>query len=357
MSEIREMYHPGSYIEDSIEALGMTQSEFAARVGLSVKTISQLISGDANITFETANKFSDFFHTSIELWLNLQTKYNLYLLKLKEKELLEEEWNIIKYFDKEYLKKICNCEIIKENINDILIKLKECFMVVSLVNLKKKDMFAFLRTSTKKEITEKQIVLRNAWISYAIYLLKNKSVNEYSVEKLKEIIPNIRKLIKQEQESFLPLLIEILSEVGIKFIYLPYLPGSNISGVTKWIAHENAVLIAVNDYGKDADKIWFSIFHELGHAVKNNKRNVIISSLDNDEIIEENFADDFAKNSLIDPNSYKKFIEKNDFSILSINTFSIEIDLPTFMIIGRLQKDGYLSWNEFNEYKIKYSFL
>ena len=65
MTELREMYHPGSYIEDSIEALGMTQSEFAARVGLSVKTISQLISGDANITFETANKFSEFFHCII----------------------------------------------------------------------------------------------------------------------------------------------------------------------------------------------------------------------------------------------------------------------------------------------------
>lgn len=229
-------------------------------------------------------------------------------------------------------------------------------MVVSLVNLTKKDMFAFLRTSTKKETTEKQIVLRNAWISYAMFLSKNKSVKEYSLEKLKESIPNIRKLIKQEQETFLPLLTEILSEVGIKFIYLPYLAGSNISGVTKWIANENAILIAVNDYGKDADKIWFSIFHELGHAVKNNKRNVVISSLDNEENIEENFADDFAKNSLIDPNLYEMFIKKNDFSISSINKFSIEIDLPTFMIIGRLQKDGYINWSEFNEYKIKYSF-
>ena len=278
------------------------------------------------------------------------------MLKLKEKELLEEEWKIIKYFDKEYLKRICNCEIKKENINDILIKLKECFMVSSLVNLKKKDMFAFLRASTKKEITEKQIVLRNAWISYAMFLSKNKNAKEYSARKLKETIPDIRKLIKQKQEVFLPLLTKILSEVGIKFIYLPYLQGSNISGVTKFIANENAILIAVNDYGKDADKIWFSIFHELGHAVKNNKRNVIISSLNIDEKIEENFADDFAEDSLINLKSYQEFIKKNDFSISSINKFSTEIDLPNFMIIGRLQKDGYLNWNDYNEYKIKYNF-
>lgn len=55
------MYHPGSYITDAIEALGITQSEFAERIGLSVKTINQLISGNANITFEIANKFSKIF--------------------------------------------------------------------------------------------------------------------------------------------------------------------------------------------------------------------------------------------------------------------------------------------------------
>lgn len=83
MSELREMYHPGSYITDVIETLGITQNEFAERIGLSVKIINQLISGNTNITFEIANKFSEFFHTSIELWLNLQKKYDLYLLKLK----------------------------------------------------------------------------------------------------------------------------------------------------------------------------------------------------------------------------------------------------------------------------------
>lgn len=61
MSELREIYHPGSYITDVIEALGITQSEFAERIVLSVKTINQLISGNTNITFEIANKFSEFF--------------------------------------------------------------------------------------------------------------------------------------------------------------------------------------------------------------------------------------------------------------------------------------------------------
>lgn len=354
MTDLKEVYHPGCYIEDSIEALGMTQSEFAARVGLSVKTISQLISGDANVTFETANKLSDFFHTSIDLWLNLQTKYNIYLLKLKEQELLEEEWKIIKYFDKEYLQNICNCEISKENISLVLVKLKECFMVTSLVNLKKKDMFSFLRISAKKELDEKQIVLRNAWISYAMYLAKKISCSEFSSTKLKETLPLIRSLIKEQPKTFIPALTKYLREAGIKFIYLPYLKGSNISGVTRWIMSDNSIMIAVNDYGKDLDKMWFSIFHELGHAVRINKRNVIITTIDNCETDEEKLADEFARNQLINKQVYEVFINKKDFSIAAITEFSKEIDLPVFMIIGRLQKDGFLNWNDFNEYKVKY---
>ena len=34
--------------------------------------------------------------------------------------------------------------------------------------------------------------------------------------------------------------------------------------------------------------------------------------------------------------------------------FAINQDIPLFILIGRLQNDGYLDWNEFNSYKVKY---
>ena len=34
-------FHPGSYIEDIVEELNITQSEFAERLGVSAKTISK----------------------------------------------------------------------------------------------------------------------------------------------------------------------------------------------------------------------------------------------------------------------------------------------------------------------------
>ena len=75
----RIVSHPGVYVKDAIESLGLSQSEFAYRTGLSVKNVSTLINGESNITFDVAVKLAGFFHNSVEGWINLQTKYNIFL--------------------------------------------------------------------------------------------------------------------------------------------------------------------------------------------------------------------------------------------------------------------------------------
>ena len=51
-------FHPGYYIADIIEDMGISQAEFAARMGTTPKTLSQLLSGQANISNDLAKKLS-----------------------------------------------------------------------------------------------------------------------------------------------------------------------------------------------------------------------------------------------------------------------------------------------------------
>lgn len=87
-------FHPGSYVEDIIEELNITQAEFAERLGTSSKTISKIINGEENISLDIANKLSKLTGVSIKTWLNLQMNYDI---KRKENEFhhLKKSYNII----------------------------------------------------------------------------------------------------------------------------------------------------------------------------------------------------------------------------------------------------------------------
>ena len=354
-NKTRIVNHPGIYIKDAIEELGLSQSEFAFRTGLSVKNVSTIINGESNITFDVAVKLAGFFHNSVEGWINLQTKYNLFLNEEKKKQEYKADWEIAKMFDKQFVSGFLHVNVDTKNKEQTIDELRKKFNVTVLQNLKCVDMYAFYRTSVNKDIDEKTIILRNAWISIAEQVARGMSCSTFDKNKIIANTNYIRSLTLESPNKISEKLKEFLSKCGVKLVILPFLRGSNISGVTKWLSNENCVMVAINDCGKDADKIWFSIFHELGHAIKNHKRHLTISySKGNIQDEEEIEADNFAKNSLLDKGDYEKFISAGDFSIESIKKFASSQKVAPFVVIGRLQKEELLGWDRYRTYKPKY---
>lgn len=74
-----EIPHPGVYIKEAIEELGISQYEFALRANMTPKVVSTLINGESNITFDVATSLASFFNSSIDVWISLQTEYERYL--------------------------------------------------------------------------------------------------------------------------------------------------------------------------------------------------------------------------------------------------------------------------------------
>lgn len=80
----RVAFHPGYYIEDAIEDMGISQDEFATRLGTDIKTLSILLNGQANVTDELAKKLSIMMGTSSDVWLNLQKEYDQALIEIQK---------------------------------------------------------------------------------------------------------------------------------------------------------------------------------------------------------------------------------------------------------------------------------
>lgn len=65
--------HPGEIIRDLyLEPLGLTMTEVAAGLGVTRKTLSQLVNGHAGISQERAARLSKSFGRTPEAWLQLQ---------------------------------------------------------------------------------------------------------------------------------------------------------------------------------------------------------------------------------------------------------------------------------------------
>jgi antitoxin HigA-1 len=79
--------HPGVFLKEILDELGISQNAFAQAIGVSPMRISHVVNGTRPITAELALLFGKAFNQTPSYWMNLQTSYDL---KRAEKELVQK---------------------------------------------------------------------------------------------------------------------------------------------------------------------------------------------------------------------------------------------------------------------------
>ncbi|MCK5913310.1 MAG: HigA family addiction module antidote protein [Desulfuromusa sp.] len=83
--------HPGEVIRElCLDPLGVTVTAAARSLGVSRKTLSELINGKSGISSEMAVRLSIAFDTTPESWLTQQMHYDLWHAEQKRLELKVE---------------------------------------------------------------------------------------------------------------------------------------------------------------------------------------------------------------------------------------------------------------------------
>lgn len=75
-------FHPGYYVEEAIQDMNISQSDFAKKLGVSERTLSLFIDGQIDVSYNLARRLSMVLGTSIKFWFNLQRIYNNKLLEI-----------------------------------------------------------------------------------------------------------------------------------------------------------------------------------------------------------------------------------------------------------------------------------
>nr|DAD88442.1 MAG TPA: Plasmid maintenance system antidote protein [Podoviridae sp. cttxo15] len=86
MERLPIAFHPGEDLLEAIEAKGWTQRQFAQLIGISAPYLSDIIKGRRSITASLAVRIGAAFGTSAEVWLNLQSNYDLFVAEKEEAE-------------------------------------------------------------------------------------------------------------------------------------------------------------------------------------------------------------------------------------------------------------------------------
>ena len=350
-------FHPGYYIAEIIEDMGISQAEFAARMGTTGKTLSLLLNGQSNITNDLAKKLSVMMGTSVELWQNLQNTYDQKLIEIQQAQDFEEQQAVARMIDYKYFVEVAGLTATKST-NDRTANLCRYLKVADLRFLLKPDYLVNFRSCNTPE-SEKNRVNSGAWIQTAINKAYEIETKPFDAKRLKAYLPELRSMTVRDPEEFLPRMREIFAECGVAFVLLPHLKNSGVNGAVKWISSDRVVL-AMNNRGLDADKFWFSLFHEIKHVLQQKNKTIFVSGTEelmvkiNADLEKE--ADTFAANYLIPLQEYKKFAPTQYTSDEEIIAFAKALGIHPAIVAGRMQHDKIIPQNRCSKMKEKYVF-
>lgn len=342
-------FHPGYYVKELIDDLGINQEELAKRLQTTPKTVSDLVNGRINLTDEMALKLATVFGTSTTMWLNLNQKYIEKKLEIEKQKRLDNECELVHLLDYKFW---VNLGLVKDvrSAADKVQELQRYFRVSSLSVLRERDFLVQYRTSIS-DVTDVNVINANAWVQTAINIGASIDTPPFNKKQLQKHLPELRGMTVQNPSDFIPRLNEILTSCGVAFVILPNLKNCGVNGAVKWLGKDK-VILALNDRGKYADKFWFAFFHELGHVLQQRLTMLIVSeanaaNLKMDDRLQklEQQADEFSQNTLIPKNEYEQFLADSNgqFSADSITEFAASIKISPGIVVGRLQHDQYIS--------------
>ena len=335
---------PGYTIKEQLDQRGMTQKEFAVRMDMSEKHISHLINGEVRLTPNTALRLEAVLGLSASFWNNLEACYQEKKQKAEEENAMDADMEIMRKIPYTEIAKLGWIEFAKKAADKVK-NLRRFFEVAYLSIIDRMPMtgIAYRRLGLNKN--SKYIAA--VWVQKARITAREKKVSGINLQALSSKIAELRNLMFSSEEELFPKLSEMLSDCGIAFVMLPALKGSFLHGASFMDGRKIVMVLTLR--GNYADRFFFSLFHEIGHILKGH-----IAQTEELTEIEEREADEFSKNILIPLDLYKKFIEAEDFSEKSVKKFADRVNADAGIVVGRLQTEGHIGFDELNNLRKQY---
>ena len=330
-----EVFPPGEFIQDELDARGWTQTDLADILARNFRLVNEVVNAKRGITPETAKGLAAAFGTTAQLWLNLQAAYDLSQVRepndsVARRARLYSKVPVKGLVRRHWVEPSDNIEVLERRIMDF-------FGIESLEEELVPRLHAARKPTPYYSATPAQV----AWLRRTEQLAPAVIAEPYSPRRFPMLVGEVQKLLRNPEDTRqLP---RVLADYGVRLLVVESLPQTKIDGACFWM-NSNAPVIALSLRYDRIDYFWYTVAHELGH-VKNQDGAMDVELLERnghmpDEIPEsETEAHAFAADMLIPQSELENFVARVSplYSGLRIRGFATRIGIHPGIVVGQLQ--------------------
>jgi len=346
-----EVFPPGKVLQEELETRGWSQVDLAAILGRPPRLVNEIIKGKRAITPETAHGLGEALETGPELWMNLESAYQLSVVRIERTSIGKRAQIFGRFPVREMQRR--GWIPVTSSVNTLERNLLTFFGIDSL------DSELGVAHAAKRTSYGKITAQQAAWLSRVRYLASNLKVDKYVEEDLRKLYPKLRSFAERlEDLRHIP---AVLSTIGIRLVIVEPLPGSKIDGACLWLSDMEPVVALSLRYDKH-DMCCHALFHELDHVENREGQSapmldIDLVALDVEDSVRpiEERANNNAAERLIPKKELHAFVTQanNSYSEFLILSFAKKMKIHPGIVVGQLQHQGLIPWSSYNYLKAK----
>ena len=203
---------PGELLQETLDALNMTQVELAARIGRPTTVVNEIIKGKKAITPATALQLEHVLGTPAHIWNGLEGDYQLIKARLEEDARLKRQVPILDRYP--FYSAMVKAGWVQRRTSRVgkVRELLRFFGVASLDEVSRQYAPAF-RKSRGREASPEALA---AWMRRGELLAREVETREFNPSALREHLQEFRALTCEPPETFEPAIRERCADQSLQ---------------------------------------------------------------------------------------------------------------------------------------------
>lgn len=344
---------PGDMLAETIEYLGITQTELARRMGRPLKTINEIIQAKAAVTADTALELERVLGVPAHLWTNMEANYREHLARVRATENLEVDENwlgslpVAAMQRSGWIKKTND----KRELMAAMLSFFGCASVAIWTEIWMNPKVAY-RKSPKLESKAECVA---AWLRKAELEAWSQTCASFDAARFESALGGLRKATTRPPKEWVGAIREACNACGVAYVLLPGFPGIPVSGATRRLNDDRMLIVQTGRY-KDDGHFWFTFFHEARHVLQGKLRKDWLMEYDGNEDELEADANRFAREFLVPSAKIIAIRQQNGgkLPVAAGKALAADLEISAGIVAGRLHHDSI--WPRFagNDLKVRY---